>query len=149
MYSSKINGYHQSNYVYLFLYSSMSGKRIQKWKQECNTIHIVSFLFLFINANDILLISKGNHVRYRILEAHIQIKIHLYKNRSNNKCVIIIKLGRCIHTVSLARSSGSSRPIDCLYKSRSQHRNRGANRCLNPSTHCNMIFLAVENQNSP
>lgn len=52
-----------------------------------------------------------------------------------------------IHTVSLARSSGSSRPRDCLYKSRSQHRTREAPKCLNPSMHCNMIFSA--NQNTP
>lgn len=52
-----------------------------------------------------------------------------------------------IHTVSLARSSGSSRPRDCLYKSRSQHRAREAPKCLNPSMHCNMIFSA--NQSTP
>jgi hypothetical protein len=52
-----------------------------------------------------------------------------------------------IHTVSLARSSGSSRPRDCLYKSISQHRTREAHKCLHPSMHCNMIFSA--NQDTP
>ena len=49
-----------------------------------------------------------------------------------------------IHTVSLARSSGSSRPLDCLYNSRSQHLTREAK---NPPMHCNMISL--DNQNTP
>jgi hypothetical protein len=33
--------------------------------------------------------SKGNDIIYKILEAHIQIKIHLHTNISNNKCIII------------------------------------------------------------
>ena len=48
--------------------------------------------------------------------------------------------GSNIQTVSLAKSSGSSRPFDCLYRSRSQHFNRTAKKGLSPSRHCNMIL---------
>jgi hypothetical protein len=52
-----------------------------------------------------------------------------------------------IHTVSLARTSGSSRPLDWLYISMSQQRNTEASKDLTPSKHCNMIPLV--NQNAP
>lgn len=52
----------------------------------------------------------------------------------------LMEVGRNIQTVSLAKSSGSSRPFGCL--SRSQHFKRTTNSCLIPSKHCNMILAA-------
>lgn len=52
-----------------------------------------------------------------------------------------------VHTVSLARASGSSKPLGCLYKSASQQFTTTAQKCFNPSRHCTMIFS--RNQNTP
>lgn len=77
-----------------------------------------------------------HHSNFMILDNCSQLK------REKN----VMRIGtKSIHTVSPARISGSSKPRDCLLKSRSQHRNREAPKCLIPSMHCNMVTSAVQN----
>lgn len=82
------------------------------------------------------LLMPWHHSNFMILDNCSQLK------RGKN----VMRIGtRSIHTVSPARISGSSKPRDCLLKSRSQHRNREAPKCLIPSMHCNMVTSAVQN----